>query len=77
MIVTVNDEKYDYLIEDYLKQLGSVQNFTSENLRDGFEEYVRKMESEDVAAYLWVRLEVRSEDNNRKGGVRWNGVQSW
>lgn len=77
MIVTVNDEKYDYLIEDYLKQLGSVQNFTSENLRDGFEEYVRRMESEDVAAYLWGRLEVRSEDNNRKGGVRWNGIQSW
>lgn len=53
MIVTVNDEKYDYLIEDYLKQLGSVQTFTSENLRDGFEEYVRRTESEDVAAYLW------------------------
>lgn len=74
MIVTVNDEKYDYLIEDYLKQLGSVQNFTSENLRDGFEEYVRRTESEDVAAYLWGRLEVLSEDNNRNGGVRWNGV---
>ena len=74
MIVTVNDEKYDYLIEDYLKQLGSVQTFTSENLRDGFEEYVRITESEDVAAYLWGRLEVLSEDNNRNGGVRWNGV---
>lgn len=74
MIVTVNDEKYDYLIEDYLKQLGSVQTFTSENLRDGFEEYVRRTESEDVAAYLWGRLEVCSEDNNRNGGVRWNGV---
>ena len=74
MIVTVNDEKYDYLIEDYLKQLGSVQTFTSENLRDEFEEYVRRTESEDVAAYLWGRLEVLSEDNNRNGGVRWNGV---
>lgn len=74
MIVTVNDEKYDYLIEDYLKQLGSVQTFTSENLRDGFEEYVRRTESEDVAAYLWGRLEVLSEDNSRNGGVRWNGV---
>lgn len=74
MIVTVNDEKYDYLIEDYLKQFGSVQTFTSENLRDGFEEYVRRTESEDVAAYLWGRLEVLSEDNNRNGGVRWNGV---
>ena len=74
MIVTVNDKKYDYLIEDYLKQLGSVQPFTSENLRDGFEEYVRRTESEDVAAYLWGRLEVLSEDNNRNGGVRWNGV---
>ena len=73
MIVTVNDEKYDYLIEDYLKQLGSVQTFTSENLRDGLEEYVRRTESEDVAAYLCGRLEVLSEDNNRNGGVRWNG----
>lgn len=52
MVVTVNDAKYDYLIEDYLKQLGSVQTLNSENLRDGFEEYVRRTESEDVAAYL-------------------------
>ena len=74
MIVTVNDAKYDYLIEDYLKQLGSVQTLNSENLRDGFEEYVRRTESEDVAAYLWGRLEVLSEDNNRNGGVRWNGL---
>lgn len=74
MVVTVNDAKYDYLIEDYLKQLGSVRAIDSENLRNGFEEYVRKTESEDVAAYLWGRLEVLSEDNNRNGGVRWNGV---
>lgn len=74
MVVTVNDAKYDYLIEDYLKQLGSVQTLNSENLRDGFEEYVRRTESEDVAAYLWGRLEVLSEDNNRNGGVRWNGI---
>ncbi len=74
MVVTVNDAKYDYLIEDYLKQLGSVRTIDSENLRNGFEEYVRKTESEDVAAYLWGRLEVHSEDNNRNGGVRWNGV---
>lgn len=74
MVVTVNDAKYDYLIEDYLKQLGSVQTLNSENLRDGFEEYVRRTESEDVAAYLWGRLEVLSEDNNRNGGVRWNGL---
>lgn len=73
MIVTVNDEKYDYLIEDYLKQLESVKVINIENLRDGFEEYVRKTETEDVAAYLWGRLEVLSEDNNRNGGVRWNG----
>lgn len=77
MVVTVNDAKYDYLIEDYLKQLGSVQTLNYENLRDGFEEYVRRTESEDVAAYLWGRLEVLSEDNNRNGGVRWNGVQGW
>lgn len=74
MVVTVNDAKYDYLIEDYLKQLGSVRAIDSENLRNGFEEYVRKTESEDVAAYLWGRLEVLSEDNNRNGGVRWNGL---
>ncbi len=74
MVVTVNDAKYDYLIEDYLKQLGSVRTIDSENLRNGFEEYVRKTESEDVAAYLWGRLEVHSEDNNRNGGVRWNGI---
>lgn len=74
MVVTVNDAKYDYLIEDYLKQLGSAQTLNSENLRDGFEEYVRRTESEDVAAYLWGRLEVLSEDNNRNGGVRWNGL---
>ena len=74
MVVTVNDAKYDYLIEDYLKQLGSVRTIDSENLRNGFEEYVRKTESEDVAAYLWGRLEVLSEDNNRNGGVRWNGL---
>lgn len=74
MVVTVNDAKYDYLIEDYLKQLGSVRAIDSENLRNGFEEYVRRTESEDVAAYLWGRLEVLSEDNNRNGGVRWNGV---
>lgn len=74
MVVTVNDAKYDYLIEDYLKQLGSVRTIDSENLRNGFEEYVRRTESEDVAAYLWGRLEVLSEDNNRNGGVRWNGL---
>ena len=74
MVVTVNDAKYDYLIEDYLKQLGSVRAIDSENLRNGFEEYVRRTESEDVAAYLWGRLEVLSEDNNRNGGVRWNGL---
>lgn len=74
MVVTVNDAKYDYLIEDYLKQLGSVRAIDSENLRNGFEEYVRKTESEDVAAYLWGRLEILSEDNNRNGGVRWNGL---
>ena len=74
MVVTVNDAKYDYLIEDYLKQLGSVRAIDSENLRNGFEEYVRKTESEDVAAYLWGRLEILSEDNNRNGGVRWNGI---
>lgn len=74
MVVTVNDAKYDYLIEDYLKQLGSVRTIDSENLRNGFEEYVRRTESEDVAAYLWGRLEVLSEDNNRNGGVRWNGI---
>lgn len=74
MVVTVNDAKYDYLIEDYLKQLGTVQTLNSENLRDGFEEYVRRTESEDVAAYLWGRLEVISDDNNRNGGVRWNGI---
>ena len=74
MVVTVNDAKYDYLIEDYLKQLGSIQTIDSENLRNGFEEYVRRTESEDVAAYLWGRLEVLSEDNNRNGGVRWNGL---
>ena len=74
MVVTVNDAKYDYLIEDYLKQLGSIQTIDSENLRNGFEEYVRRTESEDVAAYLWGRLEVLSEDNNRNGGVRWNGI---
>lgn len=77
MVVTVNDAKYDYLIEGYLKQLGSVRAIDYENLRNGFEEYVRKTESEDVAAYLWGRLEVCSEDNNRNGGVRWNGVQGW
>lgn len=74
MVVTVNDAKYNYLIEDYLKQLGSVRTIDSENLRNGFEEYVRRTESEDVAAYLWGRLEVLSEDNNRNGGVRWNGL---
>lgn len=74
MVVTVNDAKYDYLIEDYLKQLGSVRTIDSENLRNGFEEYVRRTEPEDVAAYLWGRLEVLSEDNNRNGGVRWNGL---
>lgn len=74
MVVTVNDAKYDYLIENYLKQLGTVQTLNSENLRDGFEEYVRRTESEDVAAYLWGRLEVISDDNNRNGGVRWNGI---
>lgn len=74
MVITVNDAKYDYLIEDYLKQLGSVRTIDSENLRNGFEEYVRKTESEDVAAYLWGRLEILSEDNNRNGGVRWNGI---
>lgn len=74
MVVTVNDAKYDYLIENYLKQLGSVQTLNSENLRDGFEEYVRRTESEDVAAYLWGRLEVISDENNRNGGVRWNGI---
>ena len=74
MVVTVNDAKYDYLIEDYLKQLGTVQTLNSENLRDGFEEYVRRTESEDVAAYLWGRLEILSEDNNRNGGVIWNGI---
>ena len=74
MVVTVNDAKYDYLIEDYLKQLGSVRTIDSENLRNGFEEYVRKTESDDVAAYLWGRLEILSEDNNRNGGVIWNGI---
>lgn len=74
MIVTVNDAKYDYLIESYLKQLGTVETINSENLRNGFEEYVRKTETEDVAAYLWGRLEVLSDDNNRNGGVRWNGI---
>lgn len=73
VIVTVNDAKYDYLIKGYLKQLESVKVINIENLRDGFEEYVRKTETEDVAAYLWGRLEVLSEDNNRNGGVRWNG----
>ncbi len=74
MVVTVNDAKYDYLIENYLKQLGSVRAIDSENLRNGFEEYVRKTESDDVAAYLWGRLEILSEDNNRNGGVIWNGI---
>ncbi len=74
MVVTVNDAKYDYLIKNYLKQLGSVRAIDSENLRNGFEEYVRKTESDDVAAYLWGRLEILSEDNNRNGGVIWNGI---
>ena len=74
MVVTVDDAKYDYLIENYLKQLGSVRAIDSENLRNGFEEYVRKTESDDVAAYLWGRLEILSEDNNRNGGVIWNGI---
>ena len=73
MVVTVNDAKYDYLIEKYLRTLGTVSEVISENLRDGFEEYVRRTESEDVAAYLWGRLEVISDDNKRNGGVRWNG----
>ena len=73
MVVTVNDAKYDYLIEKYLRTLGTVSDVNSENLRDGFEEYVRRTESEDVAAYLWGRLEVISDDNKRNGGVRWNG----
>ena len=74
MIVTVNDAKYDYLIENYLKQLGTVEIIDSENIRNGFEEYVKETESEDVAAYLWGRLEILSDDNNRNGGVRWNGI---
>lgn len=74
MIVTVNDAKYDYLIESYLKQLGTVETVNPENLRNGFDEYVRNTETEDVAAYLWGRLEVLSDDNNRNGGVRWNGI---
>lgn len=75
MILTVNDTGFNYLIEKYINSLPENVCLDKDEIITGFEKYVKENESEDVAAYLWGRLEVDPENFDFDQGVVWNGPE--